>query len=186
MDVTGRISGYRGIAIRCPGCAEPMTQKSLGEAEVDVCNACGGLWVDWFDGEVRNIATEALSHPSHAPLPAGQRNEAVAIGACPRCTRQLAHERYVIRAAVKATDPALVDRGRHNVTVTQETGAELMRCEECAGMFVSRTSAETLATLPPDEEPPPSRAQGANGPAVLDPLPWQRFVMLLKRVLGLK
>jgi Zn-finger nucleic acid-binding protein len=180
MDITGRISGYRGVAIRCPGCAEPMTQKTLGEAEVDVCNACGGLWVDWFDGEVRNIATEALSHPSHAPMPPGQHNEPRAIGACPRCTRQLARERYVIKAAVKATDPK---DGSDNVTVAQETGAELLRCEECAGAFVSRTSAETLATLPADEEPPPSQAVG--GPALLEPLPWQRLLLVLKRILGL-
>ena len=156
-----------------------MTQKALGEAEVDVCNACGGLWVDWFDGEVRNIATEALSHPSHAPMPPAERNEAVAIGACPRCTRQLARERYVMKAAVKSSDPT--DR-QGMQTMTQETGAELLRCEECAGVFVSRTSAETLATLTPDEAPPPSNPDGASA---LEPLPWQRFVLLLKRVLGL-
>ena len=63
---------------------------------------------------------------------------------------------------------------------TQETGADLLRCEECAGAFVSRTAAETLATLPAADEPPPSSAH-----QVLDPLPWQKLLAALRKLLGL-
>lgn len=184
MDLSGRAQGYRGAAVRCPGCAEPMTIELLAEAEVDVCVGCGGLWVDWFDGEVKRVATEVLagevaraSRPS-APT-SSLRNEALATGACPRCTRQLAVERYVVRAEVPGAQ-----KSGERTSVSTTTGADLLRCEECAGVFVPRTSAGLLATLPPDEDevPPPSSAVGAG---VLEPLPWQRFMAVVRRLIGL-
>ncbi|MDB4939506.1 MAG: hypothetical protein JWP87_6478 [Labilithrix sp.] len=182
VDLSGRAQGYRGAAVRCPGCAEPMTVEMLAEAEVDVCGACGGMWVDWFDGEVKRVATEVLATESERasrPIPqtSSLRNEAFATGACPRCTRQLAIERYVVKADVRGS-------GGDRTSVSTTTGADLLRCEECAGVFVPRTSAGLLATLPADEDEskPPS---SAVGPAVLEPLPWQRFMALVRRLIGL-
>ncbi len=158
-----------------------MTIENLEDAEVDVCTACGGMWLDWFDGEVKRVATAVLatepdriSRPS--PSTSSLRNEAFATGACPRCTRQLTIERYVVKADVggRADGP--------RTSVSQTTGADLLRCEECAGVFVPRASAGLLATLPADEEPPPS---STTGPGVLEPLPWQRFMAVVRRVLGL-
>ena len=178
MDITGKVSGYRGAAVRCPGCAEPMTVEVLEEAEVDVCASCGGMWVDWFDGEVKRVATEVLkgetarvSRPS-APS-SSLRSDAYATGACPRCTRQLAIERYVVKADV--------GRGGDRTSIATATGADLLRCEECAGVFVPRTSAALLATLPADEDEvaPPSSAVGVG---VLEPLPWQRFMAVVRRL----
>jgi hypothetical protein len=158
-----------------------MTVEVLEEAEVDVCASCGGMWVDWFDGEVMHDATELLKgeteRQSRPGLPSSSlRNEAFATGACPRCTRQLATERYVVRANVSSQGSKIVSTA---------TGADLMRCEECAGVFVSRMSAGLLATLPPDEDevPPPS---SAVGPGVLEPLPWQRFMAVVRRLIGLR
>lgn len=181
MDITGRVAGYRGTAIRCPGCAEPMSVESLAEADVDVCGSCGGMWVDWFDGEVKRVATEVLqgeaARASRASAPSSSlRNEAFATGACPRCSRQLAVERYVVKADVGGKNDG------ERTSVSQTTGADLLRCEECAGVFVPRTSAGLLATLPPDEEPPPSSTEASRA---LEPLPWQRFVSLLRRLVGL-
>lgn len=178
MDLTGRAPGYRGIAIRCPGCAEPMATEVVGDAEVDVCTACGGTWVDWFDGEVRRVASSVISGElarASRPAPAPTlRNESVATGACPRCMRQLAVERYVLHVAV---GPKAAER----TSVSTATGADLLRCEECAGVFVPRSSAALLAMLPPDEEAPPSSTEAS---AELEPLPWQRFVALVKRLVG--
>jgi uncharacterized C2H2 Zn-finger protein len=173
VDLSGRAPGYRGIAIRCPGCADAMTVTPIDGADVDVCPGCGGLWVDWFDGEVKHVATSVLASegapaPPVAP-PSALRSEPVATGACPRCMRQLAYERYVVRAR-----PA--DGHARPGTAT---GAELLRCEDCAGVFVSRASARALVVLAPDEEPPPSSEH-----RVLDPLPWQRLIALVKRLLG--
>lgn len=161
MDLTGRAPGYREIAIRCPGCAGSMAIEAVGEADVDICTACGGMWVDWFDGEVRQVAASVLAREGSRPPPppASLRNETVATGACPRCTCQLAVERYTVR--------------------TETT--DLLRCEQCAGVFVPRTSAEVLSTLPPDEQAPRSSTEAA---AILEPLPWQKFVMLVKRLVG--
>jgi Zn-finger nucleic acid-binding protein len=185
VDSLGRSShgssGYRGAAVRCPGCAEPMTIENLADAEVDVCASCGGMWVDWFDGEVKRVATAVLATEQHfsrpsAP-PSSLRNEVIATGACPRCTRQLTIERYVVKVDVgRASDGP-------RTSVTQTTGADLLRCEDCAGVFVPRASAALLATLPADEEaPPPSTSAG---PGVLEPLPWQRFMAVVRRLLGL-
>jgi hypothetical protein len=157
-----------------------MAPEAIGDAEVDVCTACGGMWVDWFDGEVRQVASSILAgeaaRASRPMAPASSfRNENLATGACPRCSRQLAVERYVVRVRV---GPAAAER----TSVSTTTGADLLRCEECAGVFVPRTSAALLATLPPDEEAPPSSTE-TN--AILEPLPWQRFVALVKRLIGL-
>ncbi len=166
-----------------------MTVEDLAGAEVDVCTACGGAWVDWFDGEVKRVATavvesesQRISRPSAAA--SSLRNEAFATGACPRCTRQLVVERYVVQA-----DVASSAAGEPRTSVSQITGADLLRCEDCAGVFVSRASADLLSTLPPDEEPPPSSvswgARGETGAPVLEPLPWQKIMAVVRRVLGL-
>jgi len=186
VDTLGRGGsvGYRGAAVRCPGCAEPMTIEDLAGAEVDVCTACGGAWVDWFDGEVKRVATAVIeSEPQRGSRPSAVssslRNEAFATGACPRCTRQLVVERYVVNADVSTAG----EKREPRTSVSQITGADLLRCEECAGVFVPRASADLLSTLASDEQPPPSST--APGAAVLEPLPWQRLMAVIRRLLGL-
>lgn len=157
-----------------------MTPEALAESEVDVCSSCGGMWIDWFDGEIKRVATELLkteeqrlSRPS-APV-SSMRNEPIATGACPRCTRQLVAERYVVQAEVGRGKPG------ERASVAQATGASLLRCEECMGAFVPRTSATLLATLPADDVPPPSSTEGAKP---LEPLPWQKFMGVVRKLLG--
>lgn len=149
-------------------------------AEVDVCDSCGGMWLDWFDGEVRALATETLrvSSPDlNAAIEAESRksSEPEALGACPRDNKMLVPERFVISADVQ--------RDSHTSTVPgRPTGAELLRCEECMGAFVTRASAEVLAFLDKQDEPPPSQAPLSRA----EPLPWDRFVGLIKAWLGKK
>ena len=164
-----------------------LVELDVAKAEVDLCEACGGLWVDWFDGEVRAIATETLRvsspdlHADGAESESGRRsNDELAIGACPRCSKQLFAERYVMTADVirdsrpgTSTPPVSL--------VGKETGAQLLRCEDCMGAFVSRASTEVLAWLDTADAPPPS-----VGPASLKPVPWERFVKVLKDFLGLE
>ncbi len=100
-------------------------------AELEVCDACEGLWLDWFDGEVATVAVEheaarierGSSNPSRPSPPTGGSR------ACPRCTRALVTELYRFE---DATDDELI------------TGVELLRCPECAGAFVPRASAHLL------------------------------------------
>ena len=159
---------HRGIALRCPGCAQSMSAVELAEAsaEVDVCESCGGMWLDWFDGEFRALATETLRVSTPEPTPANEgrkSSEPEAIGACPRDDKQLVPEHFVVPG--------------------QPNGADLLRCEACMGAFVSRASAETLRYLPVDDEHPPE-SRGPTSRAT--PLPWQRFVTLVRAWLGLE
>jgi hypothetical protein len=158
-----------------------MTAEALGDAEVDVCTPCGGMWVDWFDGEVRAISAEVLAtetgRGSRPSAPASSlRNESLATGACPRCTRQLVAERFMIHE--QGASPA----GPAREAIAIATDAVVLRCEDCLGVFVPRASAALLATLRTYDAAPPSSTEGA---AILEPLPWQRFMALVKRLLGL-
>jgi len=132
-----------------------MRAESVPSAEVDVCDACGGLWIDWFDGDVPTLAaeTEAVRVERGTPVPAiaGQLS-----GACPRCARALAPDVY------RFPDTQPGDLIVH---------VDLLRCEECAGSFVSRSSAHLLL----DRALSP-RTMGL----------WQVIVELLQRLLGAK
>ena len=177
MELSGRSpAGYRGVAIRCPGCGDPMSVLPLAEADVDVCASCQGIWVDWFDGEIGDVARDVArvtQRQSVAGPPSGMRNEVVATGGCPRCLGvQLVVERYAIRHQPAAPGAK---------AEVQETGAELLRCEHCAGSFISATSAALLSRLPAEEGAPPSASA-----KVLEPLPWQKFLALLKSLFGLR
>lgn len=155
-----------------------MSPVDLPEAaaEVDVCDHCGGMWLDWFDGEVRALATETLriSSPGAAPEDESRRSsEPDAIGACPRDRKQLVAERYIVTADV----PRDGRPDKTSLVPGKPTGAELLRCEECMGAFVSRASAEVLSFLDPTrDEAPPSQAPLSRA----RPLPWERFVKLVK------
>lgn len=163
-----------------------MSREAVAGAEADLCATCGGIWIDWFDGDVRAVARTVIVEgiTGRRGDPDSLRSEARAIGACPRCARQLVSERYVAKTMARS--------GAAVVRTATDTGAELLRCEECAGAFVSRTSAEVLAALPADLEapkaprasppppgpPPPSAANTAekDGP----------LAALLRRIFGKK
>jgi Zn-finger nucleic acid-binding protein len=91
-----------------------MELRAAGDAEIDVCPTCRGLWLDWFDGETMTLVELAmpLSVRPAAPRPA-QTN-------CPRCIRPL------------EANPGAAD----DVTV--------WRCGECAGTFLPRATAIAL------------------------------------------
>jgi Zn-finger nucleic acid-binding protein len=115
-----------------------MRCEAVPSAEIDVCDACGGLWVDWFDGEVQTLAAEAAEARESAGWSAGARVGAKSgSNACPRCMQSLRPELHRFH---DARDGELV------------TGVELFRCPECAGSFVPRPSAHLL--LDRVREPP--------------------------------
>lgn len=157
MDLSHRGPAYRGMAVRCPGCGEVMRCEAVPSAEIDVCDACGGLWVDWFDGEVHTLAAEAeAARIDRGVPPPGLAATARGGGtsACPRCLRVLETELYRF---TDASEGELV------------TGVELLRCSECAGSFVPRGSAHLL--LDRVREP---RAMTL----------WEALVALLQRLVG--
>ena len=48
--------GYRNAPPRCAGCGSVMEERGPANARIDVCRACGGVWLDWFDGEATALA----------------------------------------------------------------------------------------------------------------------------------
>jgi Zn-finger nucleic acid-binding protein len=112
-----------------------MRAEPVPSAEVDVCDHCGGLWVDWFDGEIVTLAAEAeAARVDRGTPPPGLGQSAIdarggGTNTCPRCTRELLPELF--RFPDAAPDELVA-------------GVELRRCAECAGSFVPRPSAHLL------------------------------------------
>ena len=135
-----------------------MRCEAVPSAEIDVCDSCGGLWVDWFDGEVRTLAVEAEAARVDRGLPPPgvvvDARRGGGSSACPRCLRTLTPE---LHRFDDASERELV------------SGVELLRCTECAGSFVPRASAHLL--LDRVREP---RAMTL----------WEALVAVLKRLVG--
>jgi hypothetical protein len=125
---------YREGTLRCPGCEALLESRPLGDGTiVDVCPACAGLWLDWFDGDPSTLARKV------APLGDAREPSEGAEGApCPRCTQALTEEAYA------------------------SAGPRVLRCLDCSGAFVPRSSFDALAALEPrtGDEPPPTEPTG--------------------------
>jgi Zn-finger nucleic acid-binding protein len=110
-----------------------MRETHTASSALEVCDACEGLWLDWFDGEVHTVAVEheaARISENPGSVPSRPRiTPTPACPTCPRCARALASELYKF---TDARDDELI------------TGVELLRCAECAGAFVPRASAHLL------------------------------------------
>ena len=78
-------SGYRDNTIlRCPACGAMMLSQAIERATIDVCEKCGGVWVDPEDGDLGTVATQA-----HVPETCDEAINA-APTTCPRCAAVLA------------------------------------------------------------------------------------------------
>lgn len=130
MIGSGGSPAYRGAVVRCPACGEVMRSEMTCSAALEVCDACEGLWLDWFDGEVATVAVEhEAARLERGSSPPSRPSRVSGSGACPRCTRPLVAELY-----------SFADVSAHDLI----TGVELLRCPECAGAFVPRGSAHLL------------------------------------------
>lgn len=121
---------YRQAALACPGCAAVLEPKQVGETTIDVCPACGGIWVDWFDGELSEMVRGApRTTGTGTPGRAGSST-------CPRDGRPLDAERYLA------------------------SRAEILRCGDCSGAFVPRAAAHEIAAMDPERKGPPPAEDG--------------------------
>ncbi|MEZ4226164.1 MAG: zf-TFIIB domain-containing protein [Polyangiaceae bacterium] len=116
---------YRSGVLRCPACAGAMQEQRFASVGLDVCDDCGGVWIEWFDGDPASVARVV---PSRRGIPGQQLSERK----CPSCRVALDRVRY----------PDVSD------------GAEVARCGECAGTFVAANQVAVLARAPePDAQP---------------------------------
>lgn len=83
------MTAYRESAPLCPACHEPLEAHTIegAGAMIDLCAKCGGVWLDWEDGDFTNLAREV-------PAAAAREIPRSGPGACPRCNRPLAIEMF--------------------------------------------------------------------------------------------
>lgn len=77
------VSDYRTAPGPCPACGARLEERLEGDVVVDVCGACAGLWIDWFDGEAHDVARKV------GGLPVGRGGAVRGSAPCPRCHRPL-------------------------------------------------------------------------------------------------
>ncbi len=118
MTLGSAPTGYRSGPLRCPECGACMSERPSDTASVDVCDDCGGVFVEWFDGEV----SAALSGAAIPASPLAVR--ASGDGNCPSCRVPLSSMPY--------PDPS---------------GVVVARCGQCAGTFVPRASFDAIVAL---------------------------------------
>ena len=108
-----------------------MRREATTTAALEVCDACEGLWVGWFDGDLQTLAaeTEAARLDRGTPPPTRPSEPTSGSRACPQCARPLVPELY--RFADAKDDDLIL-------------GVEVLRCADCAGAFVPRGSAHLL------------------------------------------
>ena len=83
----------------CPKCHEPMFVIEYESVEIDVCDECGGVWLDSGELELVLGQTEPPPRPDKVAKPA--RGEKLLD--CPVCVAKLVKAPY-------GTSPVIVDR----------------------------------------------------------------------------
>jgi Zn-finger nucleic acid-binding protein len=104
-----------------------MEERAVESALVDVCPTCKGVWIEWFDGEIGDVARDMPPPSAEVGATGAPRN------GCPACKRELYDE---------------VALEKPYVTVA--------RCGECAGAFVTRAAIAVLAVHAHADETPPA------------------------------
>jgi len=108
----------------CPACGHTMTEKQVGDIQVDVCEGgCGGLWFDWMElkkvDEQHEAAGESLLDVAHDPARAVDRQQR---RECPRCQ-----------------DTVMM---RHSASVKGEV--EVDECARCGGFFLDHGELDLI------------------------------------------
>ncbi len=106
---------YRDNALFCPSCNAPMEERSTAEALIDVCQQCGGVYLDWFDGEP-HLALAGWAPSARTPNPVQRLS-----GHCPKCGGGFEGEELL------------------------GTGSMVFRCTGCAGFFATEAAAKMIA-----------------------------------------
>jgi uncharacterized Zn finger protein len=77
-------SAYRDY-LACPHCRSEMHVRSAGDTVIELCPRCGGVYLDWTDGDPKAVLRDndfaAPEHPGET-----------AQGPCPKCKTPLAVE----------------------------------------------------------------------------------------------
>lgn len=127
------MAAYRVNARVCASCGSPMNVHHVThqgqQIQVDQCEGCGSIFLDYFDGEPGAVARSIETAGRFRPQPAGPATS------CPACNVPLTLTPYL-----------------------DDGGPEIFRCGECAGAFILPVQLTALADheLPPQSERSPS------------------------------
>jgi Zn-finger nucleic acid-binding protein len=127
------MSAYREQLRVCPECGTPMDAVPVNgdpndasvQVEADVCGKCGGIFLEFFDGEPSAISRGMLKSGGLARSGAASTGELV----CPDCAAPMVRKAYL------------------------DQGPELARCEQCLAVFLAPDDVESLARLELAPEP---------------------------------
>lgn len=113
---------YRAESLRCPACGELLQAESVhvdgASVFLDRCVRCGGVFLDWHDGEPERVVRAFEASPASGSASRSVRADA----ACPRCHVPLHREEKATLAG--------------------------FRCPECFALFLTAASVEALRELP--------------------------------------
>ena len=118
----------RGFEMKCPACANTLSQKTAGSLTVDVCDSgCGGIFFDNFElsrvDEASEVEGEAiLSWISNTPVSVMRNDRRYE---CPRC------EMIMMRSMFMPS-----------ISVSVDT------CPQCAGVWLDHGELLTIRTAP--------------------------------------
>lgn len=88
------MTAYRKQVPMCPLCSEGLSPHRGPSGEtVDLCGRCGGVWIDWTDGDLVDIARSIPPVESRDLAQKGR-------GPCPSCGEALAFETHLSTAVV--------------------------------------------------------------------------------------
>jgi Zn-finger nucleic acid-binding protein len=130
------MSAYRAQLRSCPGCSTPMDAVPLSgdahdptvKAEADACAKCGGIFLEFFDGEPTAISRAVVQRDALSRSGAAFEGEL----RCPDCATPMVRKAYLGH------------------------GPELARCEQCLAVFLAPDEISMLASIALPPEPPAS------------------------------
>ncbi len=121
---------YRNARLSCPQCASDLEPRQVGDATIDVCPTCQGIWVDWFDGELPTIARGANLGPSSDAHGGDAR--------CPLCREPLAAETHLGADVLRCGGCSGVFASRAAVSILGEATTERDEASQSLEGFLDR------------------------------------------------
>ena len=124
------------MLLTCVKCTSVLDKATVGGIEVDLCPACGGLWLD--QGEIEKIGQTARNEIDglRRALTGGeQAGLSDAITECPRCSGALAEVRLgrVLIDYCRVCKGVFLDKGELDAALSALKGATVEQVLALAG-----------------------------------------------------
>lgn len=105
--------------MNCPACAGTLRTRNIGPIEADICQQCGGVWLDRFELKKVDEKHETVELPSVQAGPVGTDGPR----RCPKCSAA-----HVLRKRL----------------VSPKISVAIDECPGCAGIFLDAGELEQV------------------------------------------